>query len=97
LKPGVRKNALHTPFAGKGEGAWDLVGLSARDGGGVKPGIFAIWFCPTECIADGLRVLRGEQHPHHLTAVLIMLENFLADELTLAVAVGGEPNSPGGA
>ena len=26
-----------------------------------------------------------------------MLENFLADELTLAVAVGGEPNSPGGA
>ena len=35
---------------------------------------------PTECIADGLSVLRGEQHPHHLTAVLIMFENFLADE-----------------
>jgi hypothetical protein len=26
-----------------------------------------------------------------------MFENFLANELTLAVAVGGEPNSPGGA
>ena len=26
-----------------------------------------------------------------------MLEYFLADELTLAVAVGGEPNPPGGA
>jgi hypothetical protein len=67
------------------------------DGGGVKPGIFAIWFCPTECIADGLRILRGKQHAHNLTAVLIMLENFLANELTLAVAVGGEPNPLGGA
>src|SRR5665213_865024 len=66
----------------------DLVGLPARDGGGVKPGIFRIWFCPTECVADGLLVLRGEQHPHHLTAVLIMLKNFLPDELTLAVAIG---------
>ena len=45
--------------------------------------------------ADSLRVLRGEQHPHHLTAVLIMLKNFLADELTLAIAVGGEPNPLG--
>src|SRR5712692_7728200 len=26
-----------------------------------------------------------------------MLENFLTDELTLAVAIGGEPNAPGGA
>ena len=36
--------------------------------------------------------LRGEQHPHDLAAVLVMLENFLTDELTFAVAVGGEPN-----
>ena len=48
----------------------DLVGLPARDGGGVKAGIFGIWFCPTECVADGLRVLRGEQHPHDLAAVI---------------------------
>jgi hypothetical protein len=39
----------------------------------------------------------GEKHSRHLTAVFIMLEKFLTDELTLAVAVGGEPNSPGGA
>ena len=42
-------------------------------------------------------VLRGEQHPHHLTAIFVMLENFLTDELTLAVAIGGEPNPLGGA
>ena len=71
--------------------------MPARNGGGVKAGIFGIGFCPTECIADGLRVLRGEQHAHDLTAVLVMLENFLTDQLTLAVAVGGEPNPLGGA
>ena len=42
-------------------------------------------------------VLRGEQHPHHLAAVLVMLEDFLTDELTLAVAIGGEPDPLGGA
>ena len=40
--------------------------------------------------------LRGEQHPHDLTAVFVILENFLTDELTLAVAIGGEPNPLGG-
>ena len=43
------------------------------------------------------RVLRGEQHPHHLTAVLVMLKNLLTDELTLAIAIGREPNPLGGA
>jgi hypothetical protein len=98
-------NADHSPRAlpkndgrGAGEGQIvDLVGLPARNGGGVKPGIFSIWFCPTECVADGLRVLRGEQHPHNLTPVFVMFENFLADELPLAVAVSGEPNPFGGA
>jgi hypothetical protein len=74
-----------------------LVGLAARNGGGIKPRIFGIRFCPTECIANGLLVLRGEQHPHHLTAVFGVLKNFLTDELTLAVAIGGEPNPLGGA
>src|SRR5262249_38886654 len=64
----------------------------ARDGGSIKAGIFGIWFCPPECILDGLRVLRSKQHPHHLAAVLVMLEDFLTDELTLAVTIGGEPN-----
>ena len=74
-----------------------MVGLAARNGRGVEPGVFGIRFCPTKCVADGLGVLRGEQHPHHLSAVLIMLENFLTDELTLAVAIGGEPDPFGGA
>jgi hypothetical protein len=42
--------------------------------GGVKLPIFSIWYCPTECIADSVLVLRGEQHPHHLIAVLTILE-----------------------
>jgi hypothetical protein len=33
----------------------------------------------------------------HLAAILVMLKNFLTDELTLAVAVGSEPNRLGGA
>ena len=41
--------------------------------------------------------LRGEQHAHDLAAVLVMFKNFLTDELTLAVAIGGEPNPFGGA
>jgi hypothetical protein len=41
---------------------------------GVKADIFDIWLCTTECIADGLRILRGEQNPHHLATVLVMLK-----------------------
>jgi hypothetical protein len=55
-------------------------------------GIFGIWLCPSKCVADGLRVLRGEQHPHDLAAVIVMLKNFLTNELTLAITVGSEPN-----
>jgi len=45
----------------------------------------------------GLRILRGEQHPHDLTAILLMLKDFLTDQLTLAVAIGCKPNSFGSA
>ena len=38
----------------------DLVGLSARDGGGVKRSVFGVWFRPAECVADRLRILRGK-------------------------------------
>ena len=62
-----------------------------------KAGIFGIWLCAAKCIPDGLRILRGEQHPHHLTAILVMLKNFLTDQLTLAVAIGCKPNSFGSA
>ena len=69
----------------------DLVGLSARDGGGVKRSVFGVWLRPAESVADRLRILRGEQHPHDLAAVIVMLENLLTDELPLAIAIGGEP------
>ena len=45
-----------------------------------------------ECVADRLRILRGEQHPHYLAAVSVMLEDLLTDELTLAIAVGSQPD-----
>jgi hypothetical protein len=73
----------------------DLVGLPARDSGGVKAGIFGVGLRPGECVADRLRILGGEQHPHDLAAVLVMLEDFLTDELTLAIAVGGKPDAFG--
>ena len=41
------------------------------------------------------RILRGEQHPHDLAAIIIVFENFLTDQLAFAVAVGGEPDSLG--
>ena len=78
--------------AGKGE-IVNLVGLPARDGGGVEAGIFRVWFSAPEGVPDRLRILRGKQHPHDLAAVFVMLEYFLTDELSLPVAVGGEPNS----
>src|SRR6202035_3623337 len=67
------------------------------DCGGVNAGVFGIWLCPNECVTDGLRVLRCEQHPHNFAAVLVMLKNFLTDELTFAIAIGCEPNPLGGA
>jgi hypothetical protein len=70
----------------------DLVGLSARDGGGVKPSVFGVWLRPPECVADRLRILRGKEHPHDLAAVVVMLENFLTDELPLAITIGCEPD-----
>ena len=62
-----------------------------------KGGSIRCWVCTTECVEDGLRILRGEQHSHHLTAILVMLKNFLTDQLAFTVAVGGEPNLLGGA
>ena len=43
--------------------------------------------------ADGLRVLGREQHPHRIAPVAAVLEDLLADQLPLAVAVGGEPDT----
>ena len=75
----------------------DLVGLPARDRGGVEVGVFGVWLCPIEGVADRLRVLRGAKYAHHLTAIVIVLQNLLTDELPFAVAIGGEPNPLGAA
>jgi hypothetical protein len=70
----------------------NLVGLPARDGGGVKAGIFRVGLRPGECVADGPRILRGEQHSHYLATIPVMLEDLLADQLTLAITVGRQPD-----
>jgi hypothetical protein len=77
--------------AGEGE-IVDLVGLPTRDGGGIQSCILGVGLCLTKSIADRLGVLRGEQDPHYLTAILVMLEDLLADQLTLAIAVRGQPH-----
>ena len=42
-----------------------------------------------------MRVLGGEEDAHHLTAIMIVLQNLLADELALAVTICGEPDPLG--
>ena len=54
--------------------------------------MFAVGPGAIERFADGLRILRGEQHPRNFAAVATMLQDTLADELPLAVAIGGEPD-----
>ena len=70
----------------------DLVGLPARHRRRVEPGVLFIGPGAPERHADGLRVLRREQHPHRHAPVAAMLQDLLADQLSLAVAVGGEPH-----
>ena len=85
----------HRRGSGKRE-VVDLVGLAARDRRVVEPGVVRIWPSTAEDRADGLGVLRGEHYPQDLAAVAAVLEDFLADELPLAVAVGGKPDPDGG-
>jgi hypothetical protein len=47
--------------------------MAARDGGGVKPGIFGIGFGPIELLTNGLSVLGGKQHAHDLASIRVML------------------------
>ena len=81
--------------AGQGE-VVDLVRLAPGDGGCVELRIFGVWPGPPEGVADGLGILRGEEDPPNLTPILVMIEDLLADQLALPVAVGGEPHDFGG-
>jgi len=70
----------------------DLVGLLARDGGLVERAELAIGFELIEGLSQRLGVLSGEKRALHGTAIAQVLQDFLADQLALAVAVGGENN-----
>src|SRR3569832_2117788 len=72
-------HASRTPTQGDGcspreRQVVDLIGLPARDGGGVKASIFGIGPCPTEGVPDGLRVLCRKQDPHDFAAIFVMFE-----------------------
>src|SRR5208283_2532881 len=47
-----------------------------------------VWFQPGEGLLKRLGILRGEQGSPHPSAIAEMIEDFLTDQLTLAVAIG---------
>ena len=49
-----------------------------------------------ECVADRLRILGGEHDPHDLAPKMAVLEDFLTDQLPLAVAIGRQPDTARG-
>ena len=84
----------HRGGAGEGK-VVDLVRLPPRHRRRVEPRMLGIGLRAGEGVADGLRVLRGEHHPHHRAAEPLVLQDLLADQLALAVAVRGQPDAPG--
>ena len=68
----------------------DLVGLLARDGGLIERAKLAVGFELVEGLSQRLGVLSGEERALDGAAIAQMLQDFLADQLALAVAVGGE-------
>ena len=73
----------------------DLVGLLPCHRGRVEVLVVGVRLRPGEGVSNGLWVLGGEHDPHHLAAEAKVLEDLLADQLALAVAVGGNPDAPG--
>src|SRR5262245_25555652 len=68
----------------------DLVGLLARDGGLIERAKLAVGFELVEGLSQRLGVLSGEERALDGAAIAQMLQDFLADQLALAVAVGCE-------
>src|ERR1700733_9745506 len=98
LDPSHANNGARATSEGYGRRAGerqivDLVGLSSCDGSGIEASVLAIWPRPCKRIADRLRILGREYHPHHHAAVVIVFQDLLPDELTLAVTVRGEPHT----
>ena len=68
----------------------DLVGLLARDGGLVERAELAVGFELIEGQSQRLGVLSGEKRALDGAAIAQVLQDLLADQLALAVAIGGE-------
>ena len=79
---------------GQGE-VEDLVRLPAGHGGGVEVPVVGVRPQARERLAQGRRVLGGEDRPQHLAPEPEVLEDLLADELALAVAVGRDDGARG--
>ena len=67
-----------------------MIGLLARDRRLVEGAHLAVGLQRCERLAQRFGVLRGEQRALHAAAIAQMFQDFLADQLALAVAVGGD-------
>jgi hypothetical protein len=98
LDPSHANNAARATTQGDGRRAGerqivDLVGLSSGDSSGIEATVLGVGPGSGKRIADGLRILGRKYHPHHHAAVVIVFQDLLPDELTLAITVGGEPHT----
>jgi hypothetical protein len=74
---------------GPGEGEIeDLIRLLARHRRLIEQTHFHVRLQPGEGLLKRLRILRREQGPPHASTIAEMVEDFLTDQLTLAVAIG---------
>ena len=97
-------DADHRAFAaaqkdgrGAGEGkVVNLVRLLPRHRRRVQMRVFPVRPRFRECVPYRFGVLRREHDAHDLAPEIAVFEDFLADQLSLAVAVGGEPDPAGG-
>ena len=67
-----------------------MIGLPARDRRLVKGAHLAVGLQCCERLAQRFGILRGEERALHAAPIAQMCQDFLADQLALAVAVGGE-------
>ena len=70
----------------------NLVRLLPRHRRRVEVLIRGVRFRRGEGVADRLWILGGEHDPHDLAPEMAVLEDFLTDQLSLAVAVGRQPD-----
>jgi hypothetical protein len=84
-----------TPWASTGRRAGqrqveDLIGLLARHGGLVDRAELVVRFEGRERLSERFGILGGEERALDGAAIAQVLQDLLADQLALAVAIGGE-------